>query len=94
MKHIPMRMCAACRVMYPQNTLIRFVKDKDSAEIRLDSKKKLFGRGMYICKDPDCVKLARKKRVFERTFKTGNYSEAYDLAERIAEGGHEHEQRS
>ena len=72
--------------MYPQNTLIRFVKNKESDEVLFDEKKKLPGRGMYICKNPECVKLARKKRVFERTFKGGDYTRAYDMAQSIAGG--------
>ena len=49
MKHIPQRMCVACRKMYPQNELIRLVRDNKTGEIKFDCDKKLFGRGAYIC---------------------------------------------
>ena len=51
MKHIPQRMCVACRKMYPQNELIRLVRDNKTGEIKFDCDKKLFGRGAYICKN-------------------------------------------
>ena len=35
MKHIPQRMCVACRKMYPQNELIRLVRD--TKQVRLNS---------------------------------------------------------
>lgn len=34
MKHIPQRMCVACRKMYPQNELIRLVRDNKTGEIK------------------------------------------------------------
>ncbi|MFR4619109.1 MAG: YlxR family protein, partial [Oscillospiraceae bacterium] len=56
MKHIPQRMCVACRKMYPQNELIRLVRDNKTGEIKFDCDKKLFGRGAYICKNIDCIR--------------------------------------
>lgn len=61
MKHIPQRMCVACRKMYPQNELIRLVRDNKTGEIKFDCDKKLFGRGAYICKNIDCIRNAEKK---------------------------------
>ena len=59
MKHIPQRMCVACRKMYPQNELIRLVRDNKTGEIKFDCDKKLFGRGAYICKT--VFEMRRKK---------------------------------
>ena len=39
MKHIPQRMCVACRKMYPQNELIRLVRDNKTGEIKFDCDK-------------------------------------------------------
>lgn len=81
MKHVPQRMCVACRKMYPQGELIRVVRDIESGEVRLDMNKKLFGRGAYICKNIDCVHLAEKKRGLERHFKCAVPKEIYKAAE-------------
>ena len=49
--------------MYPQNELIRLVRDNKTGEIKFDcDKKKLFGRGAYICKNIDCIRNAEKKK--------------------------------
>ncbi len=81
MKHIPMRMCIACRTMYPQHELIRIVKDNEQGEIKLDMEKKMFGRGAYICKNIDCIHQAEKKRGIERHFKCEVPKEIYKQAE-------------
>lgn len=81
MKHIPMRMCIACRTMRPQHELIRIVRDNTSGEVRIDREKKLFGRGAYICRDEKCIRLAVKKRGLERHFKCAVPMEIYTLAE-------------
>ena len=47
--------------MYPQNELIRLVRDNKTGEIKFDCDKKLFGRGAYICKNIDCIRNAEKK---------------------------------
>lgn len=81
MKHIPMRMCIACRTMYPKSSLIRIVCENGTGEIKLDTDKKLFGRGAYICRNSDCVKLAEKKKRIERHFKRAVPEEIYRAAE-------------
>ena len=83
MKHIPLRMCVACRQMYPQNELIRVVRDNETGEVRLDMEKKLFGRGAYICKKADCIHKAEKKRGIERHFKCAVPKELYKTAEEL-----------
>jgi hypothetical protein len=66
-KHIPLRMCVACRVMKPQNELIRFVCSGGITELDLEKKK--FGRGAYICRSAECVAKAAKKNVLARHFR-------------------------
>lgn len=84
MKHTPQRMCIACRTMYAQDTLIRIVNENGAAV--LDMEKKRFGRGAYICKNPDCIKKARKKQMIERHLKCPASSELYDCCAELAEG--------
>ncbi len=83
MNHIPQRMCVACRNMYPQNELIRVVRDNSDGEVKLDIDKKLFGRGAYICKNKDCIQKAEKKRGLERHFKCAVPKELYSAAEEL-----------
>ncbi len=83
MKHIPERMCIACRIMSPQNDLIRVVRDNETGNIILDPDKKYFGRGAYICKNTDCLKKAEKRHGLERHFKCAVPKNVYEAAEEL-----------
>ena len=77
-KHIPLRMCVACRTMRPQEELIRVVCNNGIAEI--DSEKKKFGRGAYICRSAQCIARAAKKNVLARHLKCSVPKEIYTAA--------------
>ncbi len=68
-KHIPMRMCVACRTMHPQNEMLRFVKDTEDNTVKPDFDKTHFGRGAYICNNDECIAAAKKKNGLEKHFK-------------------------
>lgn len=85
-KHIPMRMCVACRKMRESDKLIRFVREVNTGTVMTDTDKKLFGRGAYICKSGECVKSAIKKKGLERHFKCAVPPEVYEAASAVAEG--------
>lgn len=66
-KRVPLRMCTGCMQMFDKRELVRVVKSSDG-EISLDLTGKKAGRGAYVCKNPECLKAARKKKAFERAF--------------------------
>lgn len=80
-KHIPKRMCIACRSMRPKSELMRIVKTEDGAEF--DENQKILSRGIYLCKNEECIKLAQKKKAFERIIKTGDVQGYYERAREI-----------
>lgn len=65
-KRIPERMCVACRQMKPKNQLVRIVNTADGVVVDLTGK--LNGRGVYLCKNRDCVTRALKSKKFEKTY--------------------------
>ena len=69
-------MCAACRQMKPKETLLRIVL-KDGI-LSLDETGKAPGRGMYICRNGECILNAKKRGSAERTFKCAADKEFYD----------------
>jgi len=73
-KHIPKRMCVACREMKAKNELFKVVYN-DGAII--DKSGKLPGRGAYVCKNIECINLAEKKKGFQRAFQT-NCADIYE----------------
>lgn len=72
--HIPQRMCVGCRNMIDKNKLIRIVVN--NGELFLDKEQKKLTRGFYVCKNTDCIKIAEKKKVFQRAIKK-NVSEDF-----------------
>lgn len=89
-KKIPMRMCAGCNEMKPKRELVRIVKapeklDENGAQlprpIELDATGKKPGRGAYICRDPECLRKARKARRLEKAFSCRIPDEVYERLE-------------
>ncbi len=86
-KKIPMRKCLGCCEMKPKRELVRVVKTADKTtedgqivkgEISLDLTGKKNGRGAYICKDEQCLILARKARRIERAFSSKIPDDVYE----------------
>ncbi len=75
------RMCVVCRQMKLKEELIRIVRLPDGAVI--DTSFKAQGRGAYICNSNDCIKNARRRRVFERSLSGFVTSELYDSLEEL-----------
>ena len=85
-KKTPMRMCLGCNEMKPKKELVRVVKapQKEEAappEVSLDLTGKQPGRGAYLCRDAQCLRLARKSRRLERAFSCKIPEEVYDRME-------------
>lgn len=79
-KKIPMRMCTGCGEMFDKRTLVRVVKSPEG-EVSLDLTGKKSGRGAYVCKNPECLKKARKKKAFERAFQVQIDEDVYNKME-------------
>ena len=75
-KQIEMRRCAACRQVRHKSELLRFVKT--DAGISIDEPKKIFGRGVYVCKSSECVAMLKKRRSLEKIFKVKVPDALYD----------------
>ena len=85
-KKIPMRQCLGCREAKPKKELIRVVRSPEG-QISLDFKGKAYGRGAYICHDPQCLKKAIKSKALERAFSAQIPPEIYDKLNEQMEGG-------
>lgn len=80
-KKIPMRQCVGCGEMKNKKDMMRVLKTADGA-IVLDVTGKKNGRGAYLCMQRDCLKLARKNKGLERSFKMSIPNEVYDSLEK------------
>ena len=79
-KKIPLRQCVGCGEMKGKKDMMRFLKTDEG--ICLDATGKKNGRGAYVCKNGDCLKLARKNKGLERSFKMSIPQEVYDTLEK------------
>ncbi len=96
-KKIPMRMCTGCGEMKPKKELVRVVRAPEKTdeagnplppEISLDLTGKKPGRGAYLCRNPQCLRAARKARRLERAFSCRISDEVYQrMEEEIGEHG-------
>lgn len=73
-------MCTGCGEMFDKRTLVRVVKSPEG-EVSLDLTGKKAGRGAYVCKKAECLRLARKKKAFERAFGVKIDDGVYDKME-------------
>ncbi len=80
-KKIPMRKCTGCGEGRPKKELVRIVKTPEGA-VKLDLSGKMNGRGAYICKNPECLRKARKAKRFERAFEQPVPESVYDEIEK------------
>lgn len=53
------RTCIGCRRKFAQKVLIRFVCQQDG-KLKIDSHKRLGGRGAYVCLSQNCIQRAFK----------------------------------
>ena len=85
-KKIPMRQCVGCGEMKGKKEMMRVLKTTEGP-IVLDVTGKKNGRGAYLCKQAECLKLARKNKGLERSFKMSITDEVYDNLEKEFESG-------
>ena len=71
-----MRQCVVCRQVRHKSELIRVVKSDN--DISLDMTGKQDGRGAYVCKSADCLTSLKKRRNFDKIFKTKLSDELYN----------------
>ena len=79
-KKLPERKCTGCQGRFPKQTLVRVLRTPEG-EILIDLTGKRSGRGAYICKNPACLKKARKGRRLESSLECTIPNEIYDRME-------------
>ena len=77
-RRTPMRRCIGCRESFPQNQLIRLTLHDEAIHVDRDGKSP--GRGVYLCKNQECIEKARKSRAFQRNYKREIKMEITDAA--------------
>lgn len=63
-KKIPMRKCVATNERFPKKELLRVVRTPEG-ELTIDRTGRTNGHGAYLKKDPEAVRIAKKKGSLE-----------------------------
>ncbi len=80
-KKVPLRQCVGCGEMKGKKDMMRVLRTAEG-DICLDITGKKNGRGAYLCKSGECLKMARKNKGLERSFKMSIPNEVYDSLEK------------
>ena len=80
-RKVPERQCLGCNQHRPKAELLRVVRDPEG-NVSLDFKGRKPGRGAYICRDPECLKKARKNRRISGNLKCEISDAVWDEMER------------
>jgi predicted RNA-binding protein YlxR (DUF448 family) len=71
-KHVPQRMCVACRTARPKRELVRIVRLSSPGEegaVEVDETGKRKGRGAYLCRQQACWEMALARGQLEQALK-------------------------
>ena len=80
----PMRRCIGCMESKAKSGMYKIALK--NGELTLDKDGKAIGRGVYICKDKDCIEKAKKKNGLQRGFRRNFQVEMTDdIFEKISE---------
>ncbi|MBP5490907.1 MAG: YlxR family protein [Lachnospiraceae bacterium] len=84
-RRIPLRRCNGCGEMKPKKELIRVIHTpEDTIELDLTGKKN--GRGAYVCKSEECLRLAMRSHALERSLSVTIPEDIYErLRKEIAD---------
>lgn len=85
MKKIPMRRCLATNQSFPKKELLRIVRTPQG-EVVVDESGKLNGKGAYISRSMDALKIAKTKKLLDRALEVEVKEEVYEQIERVING--------
>lgn len=77
MKKVPERTCIGCGEKKEKQALIRIVHAPDDSFF-IDVTGRKNGRGAYICKNPECLEKAFRRKALERSFRESITKETLD----------------
>lgn len=84
-KKLPLRKCVITQEMLPKNDLIRVVRTPEG-DVVIDTTGKLNGRGAYLSKDVEVIRLAEKKRTLDHHLKVKTSETLYEQLEQAVTG--------
>ncbi len=75
-RKVPTRTCVGCATSSDKRAFVRVVRTPDG-HVELDVSGKANGRGAYLCADPDCFEMARKRRRLDSALRVNLQDDDY-----------------
>ena len=82
MKKIPMRSCVVTKEKLPKRELLRIVKNNEN-KVFVDLTGKANGRGAYIKKELDVLKIAKERKILEKHLEIAIDDSVYETIEKV-----------
>ena len=82
MKKIPMRRCLATGESFPKKELLRIVRTPEGT-IKVDTTGKMNGKGAYLSKSPEALKIVKDRKLLNRAFQMEIGEEVYLEIEKV-----------
>ena len=86
----PLRRCVGCGEVKDKRLLLRVARTGDG-KAAVDVNGRMQGRGAYVCRNSECLEKARKRRGFDRSYRSGVGESVYDELFKVLEGAGENE---
>ena len=74
------RKCQGCLKLINRNELIKITKLPDGT-LKINPNSKELGRSVYVCKNPECIKIFIKKKKLKTALKYSNMEEIARIEE-------------
>lgn len=80
-RKVPVRTCTGCGISSDKRQFVRFVRTPEG-HVEVDGTSKADGRGAYLCADPDCFELARRRRRLDSALRVSMQDDDYSRLRR------------
>lgn len=77
----PTRTCTGCSSSSDKRRFVRIVRTPEG-HVEVDPSGKANGRGAYLCADPDCFEVARKRRKLDSALRVNLKDDDYTRLKR------------
>ena len=75
-RKVPTRTCTGCATSSDKRTFVRIVRTPEG-HVEVDPTGKANGRGAYLCAEPDCFEMARKRRRIDSALRVSLQEDDY-----------------
>jgi predicted RNA-binding protein YlxR (DUF448 family) len=80
-RKVPTRTCTGCSLSSDKRQFVRVVRTPEG-HVEMDPTGKANGRGAYLCADPDCFEMARKRRRLDSALRVALQDDDYTRLKR------------